>query len=145
MPTITKSTGLQADIAGAVDGLCAAIIARLDAATGPAEFRFYTGTMPATPDTAVGAQVLLGTAVCSDPCATHSGGTITFDTIAEDASTDADGTAAWVRVCDGDGNGVIDGDVTNAAGDGFVKLNTTAIVAGGPLRVLSAVLTVGAA
>lgn len=143
MPTITKSTGLLADIADAVNGLCAAIIARLDGGSGLAEFRFYTGTMPATPDTAIGAQVLLGTAVCSDPCASHIGGVITFSTITEDASTDADGTATWARLCDGDGNGVIDGDVTNAAGDGFVKLNTTTIVAGGPLRVLSAVLTVG--
>ena len=143
MPTINKSTGLLADIAIAVDDLCDAIIARLDGGSGPAEFRFYTGTIAATPGTAIGAQVLLGTAVCSDPCATHSGGVITFSTITEDASTDADGTAVWVRLCDSDGNGVIDGDVTNAAGDGFVKLNTTTIVAGGPLRVSSAVLMVG--
>ena len=143
MPTINLSTGLQSDIAAAKDALCAAIIARLDGGAGPAEFRFYTATMAATPDTAIGAQVLLGTAVCSDPCATHTGGVITFAAITEDASTDADGTCTWVRVCDSTGAGVVDGDVTGAAGAGFVKLNTTAIVAGGPLRVLSAVLTVG--
>ena len=143
MPTITLSTGVQAAIATAKDAICADIITRLNAGSGPAEFRFYSGTMRATPNTAIGSQVLLATAVCSDPCATHSGGVITFATITEDASTDADGTATWVALCDSTGAGVIDGDVTNNAGTGFVKLNTTAVVAGGPLRVLSAVLTVG--
>lgn len=143
MPTIHLSTGVQADIASAKDALCAAIIARIDGGAGPGEFRFYTGAIPATPGTAIGAQVRLGTVVCSDPCATHTGGVITFAATTEDSSTDADGTCTWVRVCDSTGAGVIDGDVTNNAGTGFVKLNTTAIVAGGPLRILSAVLTVG--
>ena len=143
MPFIRINAALQATIDTAVDTICADIIARINGGAGPGEFRFYTGTMAATPGTAIGAQVLLGTVVCSDPCATHADGVITFAAFTEDPSTDADGTATWVRVCDSTGAGVIDGDVTNNAGTGFVKLNTTAIVAGGPLRVLSAVLTVG--
>ena len=143
MPIVNLSTGVQADIASAKNALCTALINRIDGGAGPGEFRFYTGTMAATPDTAIGSQVLLGTVVCSDPCATHAGGVITFAATTEDSSTDADGTATWVRVCDSTGAGVIDGDVTGPAGTGFLKLNTTAIVAGGPLRILSAVLTVG--
>lgn len=142
---ITLSAGVQSDIAAAKNTLAAALIARLDGGAGPAQFRFYTGTQAATPDTAIGAQVLLATAVCSDPSATHLDGVITFAAIAEDPSADADGTATWVRVCDSDGNGVLDGDVSNLAGSGFVKLNTTSIAAGGPLRILSAELTISAA
>ena len=143
MPIIHLSTGVQSDIASAKDALCADIIARIDGGAGPGQFRFYTGTMAATPDSAISAQVLLGTVVCSDPCATHIGGVITFEIATEDAITDADGACTWVRVCDSTGAGVVDGDVTDKAGTGFVKLNTTAIVAGGPLRILSATLTVG--
>ena len=143
MPTIHLSVGVQSTIESAKDTVCADIIARIDGGPGPGQFRFYTGPIAETPASAIDAQVLLGTVVCSKPCATHSGGVITFEITTEDASIDADGTPIWVRVCDSTGAGVLDGDVTNTAGTGFVKLNTTDLKAGGPLRILSATLTVG--
>lgn len=36
-------------------------------------------------------------------------------------------------------------DVTNNAGTGAVKMNTTTIVAGGPIRITSASCTIGGA
>lgn len=127
----------------AAAALAAEIIARIDAGSGPATIRLYTGEPPATPAVAISTQTLLGTLSCSEPAAAAEGGTITFAAIAQDAAADASGTAAWARVSDGDGAGVIDVDVTNAAGTGVIKLNTTTIVAGGPIVLSAFVLVIG--
>jgi hypothetical protein len=118
-----------------------AVIAQIDAGTGPATLKFYTGTMPATPETAIGAQVLLGTLTCSDPSATTTAGVITFAAITQDSSADASGTAAWARLADSAGVAVMDFDVTNTAGTGAIKINTTTIVSGGPIAMDSFTIT----
>lgn len=127
----------------AASALADELLAQIDAGAGAATIKFYTGTPPATPAAAITSQTLLGTLTCSAPAATQDAGTITFDTITQDSAADASGTAAWARVCDGDGAGVIDVDVTNAAGDGVIKLNTVTIVAGGPILLTSLVLLMG--
>lgn len=121
------------------------IIDALDAGAGPATLKFYTGTQPAGPDTAVSTQNLLGTLTCSDPSGTKLAGVITFSAITQDSAADASGTAAWARLLDSDGVAVIDLDVTNEAGNGAIKLNTTTIVAGGPILMNSQTITVGGA
>lgn len=120
-----------------------ALIAKLDAGSGPAKFHFYDGTILSTPETAITTQVKLGTLTCSDPSATDTDGTITFGSITQDSGADATGDASWVLIEDGDGTPVAVGNVTNNAGDGFVKLNTTSVVEGGPIQITSAVITVG--
>jgi len=119
-----------------------ALIADIAAGAGNATIAFYTGTPPASPAVAHGS-TLLGTLTCSATPATQSDGTVTFNAITQDSGADASGTAAWARIYDGDGNGVVDLDVSNGAGAGAVKLNTTTIVEGGPIALTSLVIVVG--
>ena len=121
------------------------IIAAFDAGAGPAIAEFYTGTIPTNLGDALGAQVKLGTLTCSDPVATQTAGVITFGTITQDNAADASGDAGWVGLRNGAGTLVALGDVTDLAGNGFAKVNTTAIVAGGPILITSLTITVGGA
>ncbi len=132
-------------IPAALSAMAQALIALLDAEAGPCTIEFYDGTggIPASAATAVTTQVKLGTLTCSDPVATEASGVITFGEITQDSAADASGTAAWVRVKNGAGAAVMDADVTNAAGTGVVKVNTTSFVAGGPIAITSCVITVG--
>ena len=113
-------------------------------ASGAARLRIYTAPMPASPEVAVGAQVLLGTLTMSSPSApnANSSGVLTFSPIAEDPLADASGNAAWARLESGAGVGIMDCDVTVTGGGGAVELDAIAVVAGAPLRVSSAVLEV---
>lgn len=122
------------------NAMAQAILDALDAGSGAAVMEFYDGAMPASLG-AVTTQVLLGTVTFSDPVGTISGGVLTFGTVTQDSAADASGTATWVRLATSAGTAVIDGDVTNNAGSGFVKLNTTTIASGGPIQVNSGSLT----
>lgn len=122
------------------NAMAQAILDALDVGSGPAVLEFYDGAMPANLG-AVTTQVLLGAVTFSDPSGTISGGVLTFGTVTQDSAADASGTASWVRIKASTGTVVIDGDVTNTGGTGFVKMNTTAIVAGGPIQVSSGALT----
>lgn len=103
-----------------------------DAAAGYIEF--YTGTMPAKPETAPGGgNTKLGTCTCSVTSGSVASGVYTFSAITMDSSADATGTAAWARVRDGAGNACFDVDVSVTGGTGTVQMPTTSIVAGGPI------------
>jgi len=114
-------------------------------AAGPCILEFYDGAMAAGPTSAIGSQVKLGTVTCSDPLGTVAAGALTFGAITQDNAADAGGTATWARLRDADGVARGDFDVTNTAGTGAIKLNTVTIVAGGPIRVNSFVITMGGA
>lgn len=125
--------------------LAQALIAAFDRGAGACTLKFYDGAQPAGPGTAVGTQVLLGTVTASDPIATESNGVVTFAVMTQDNAADASGTVTWARLFDGDGVAVADFDVTGTAGTGAIKMNTVTIVAGGPIRVDSFVITIGGA
>lgn len=127
--------------AGARGAMATGLIGQIDNGSGPATLKFYTGTQPAGPGTAVTDQTLLGTLACSDPSATQTNGVITFEAITQDNAADASGTATWARLADSTGAGVADFDVTATAGDGAIKLNTTTIVQGGPIAMTSLTIT----
>lgn len=116
-----------------------------DNQVGPCTLEFYDGSQPTGPATAVGSQVKLGTLTCSDPMGSEATGALTFGAITQDSAADASGTATWCRLKDGAGVARADFDVTNGAGTGVVKLNTTTIVIGGPITVTSFVVTIGGA
>lgn len=133
-------------LSAAVRGAMAnAVISAIDAGSGPAVLKFYTGTMPAGPDTAVSTQTLLGTLTCSDPSATQTGGVITFAAITQDSAADATGTATWARLETSAGTAVCDFDVTDTGGNGSIKLNVVTIVSGGPITMTSLTITMGGA
>lgn len=91
--------------------------------------RVYSGSQPATADTAIGAQVLLAELrfnATSAPAAVA--GLLTFNAIASDTSADATGTAAWFRALKSDGSTVVlDGTVGTSGTDAII--NAVSIVA----------------
>lgn len=118
--------------------------AMLDALTtyagASALLRIYDGTRPATGGTAT---TLLAELVCNATFApAASGGTLTLNAIANDASANATGTATWFRLVKADGTThILDGSVGTSGTD--LVLNTTSIAAGGPVAVSSFVVTGG--
>lgn len=119
------------------------ILTRLQAgsAVAAAYVEFYTGTKPAKPDVAVGAQVKLGTCTCTPSVGSVAARALTFGAITQDSAADATGTATWCRFKNRDNVAIVDGDVTNTSGTGFAKMNTTSIVVDGPILVSSCVIT----
>lgn len=137
MPTKYDTTLRQA--------VAQAIVDALNAAAGVCTIEFYTGAQPATPETAITDQVLLGVVTCSDDVAAAAGGVVTFNPIAQDDQANAGGQATWARLRDGAGVARGDFPVTDNAGAGPVKMNTTTIVAAGPISVESFTIAVGGA
>lgn len=98
--------------------------------------RIYDGSQPAGPGTAVSTQTLLAElALSATAAAAASSGVLTFNSISNDSSANATGTASWYRVTTSGGTGVIDGTVGTSGSD--LNLNTTSIVSGGPVAVSS--------
>ena len=120
-----------------------ALNARINLGAGPGTLKIYSGTQPATGDTALAGNTLLATLTFSDPAApAAASGVLTFAAITEDSSSDAAGTATWARIQDSDGNNVLDGDVGTSGA--LINLNTTTIAAGGPVRITSFTITLPA-
>ena len=127
--------------AAALDA-CDAIVDLLDAGAGAAVLKIYDGTQPANPDVAVGGQTLLAELTCSDPAFGNAadgnpGAVATANSITQDSSANAGGTAAWFRAEDSNGNGVIDGDVTASGGGGDLELDSVSISTGVTVSVSS--------
>lgn len=118
-----------------------AITARMDAGAGAATMKVYTGTIPTNANTAIGAQVLLGTLTFSDPsAAAASAGVWTASAITSDSSADATGTIGWARIADSDGTTIM--DVSAGTGSGVVlAFNTLAVTSGGPIACSAFTIT----
>jgi hypothetical protein len=115
----------------------------LDAGAGNGTIKIYTGTQPASADDGIGGATLLGTLTFSKPSApAASGGVLTFNSITQDDAADATGTATWARMADSTGNTIFDCDVGTSGAT--INLNTTSIVAGGPISITSFTITVPA-
>lgn len=117
----------------------------IDAGTEAGVIDIYTGIMPTLPSTAPSTPTthkLLGTLTFADPCCTTVGtptaGTLTFNAIVQDAAADETGVASWARISSissGIKTTVCDIDVTSTGGGGTMQMNTTNIVAGGPIVI----------
>lgn len=105
--------------------------------------KIYTGSMPATPETAVSSQTLLGTltlnATAFGSASSATPSVATAGSITQDSSADATGTAAWARIATSGGTAVMDVDVGTSATT--IVLNTTSIVSGGPISISSFTLS----
>lgn len=114
--------------------LATVLLNAVDSDAAPGYIEFYTGTIPAKPETAPGGgNTKLGTCTCSVTSGSVASGVYTFSTITMDSSADATGTATWARVRDGAGNACFDVDVSVTGGTGTVQMPMTSIVAGGPI------------
>ena len=114
----------------------------IDAGSGPGTAKIYSGTIPATPETAA-TGTLLAELTLSKPCGAVANKALTFAAVTQDSAANANGVAGYVRLADSDGNAIIDGDVSNTGGTGVLQLNTVNIAAGGPVLINSFVLTLG--
>ena len=119
-----------------------AVSGRIDADANGGTIKIYTGTQPATGDTALSGNTLLATLTWSTTSfAAASSGTATANAVTQDSSADATGTATWARIQDESGDNVFDCDVTATGGGGTIQLNTTSIVSGGPVQITAFTLT----
>lgn len=101
--------------------------------------RIYDGTRPASGGTATTLLAELALSATAAPAA--SGGVLTFNSITQDSSANATGTATWFRMVTSGGTFVIDGSVATSGSD--LNLTTTSITATQPVSVTSCVLTEG--
>lgn len=117
--------------------------ARMDAITSAIStsglLRIYDGSRPASGGTAT--TLLAQLALSATAAAAAASGVLTFNSITQDSSADATGTATWFRITTSGGTFVIDGSVATSGSD--LNLTTTAIVATQPVSVTSAVITEG--
>lgn len=100
----------------------------------------YTGTQPATPESAV-TGTLLGTLTLNATAfGAASGGVITANAITGDTTADATGTAGYFRIWKSDGTtAVLDGTVGTSGAD--LNLNSVAIQAGADIEITSLTIT----
>ncbi|HEU4854394.1 MAG TPA: hypothetical protein VFS89_03800 [Nitrosospira sp.] len=108
------------------------------AAGGSALLRIYSGSRPATGGAAT---TLLAQLTCNATFAPGaSSGVLTLNSITQDSSADATGTATWFRIVKSDGTThIMDGNVGTSGSD--LNLTTTSIVAAQPVSVSSFVIT----
>lgn len=123
----------------------AAIVALPDAGAGAGKIRVYNGAQPATPDTAVGAQVLLVEFTLPDPAygapVDTTPGAVATGAAIPPATAVADGTATWYRILDSDNNPIWDGDAGDLASAASLKLSNTTITTGVEITVVSSTFT----
>lgn len=105
----------------------------------------YSGTQPASPDTAVSSQVLLVTLTCNATFApAASGGVLTLNAIANGTGTAGAGTgttATWYRLTTSGGTAHIDGTVGTSGAD--MNLDNTSIATGQTVSITSFTITNG--
>lgn len=125
------------------NSLANAVATLVDAGAGAGTIKIYTGSNPATADTAVSG-TLLATVTLGDPSfGSASSGVITG---ADPASVNASatGTAGWFRMADSTGATVLDGDVTATGGGGTMTLSSTSLTSGSPVDITSLTVTMPA-
>lgn len=101
--------------------------------------RIYDGAQPASPNTAVGAQVKLLEFTCGSPfAAASSAGVLTANAITANVGL-ANSTAAWFRLCTAGGTAVVDGTVGTGGTDLIIA--STTITVGQNVSVSSLTIT----
>lgn len=108
-------------------------------------WRIYSGSRPANPQTAISGTLLAEGRFSATSAAAASAGVITWSTVA-DAGANATGDATHFRTFRSDGTTVgYDGDVSDSAGSGDLKLaqtGNTTITTNQPVSISSWTFTV---
>ena len=102
----------------------------------------YTGTKPATPDTAITDQVLLATFVLADPAGTATDGVWTGE-LPDPALIMDTGTPTWGRFIDSTDGNVCDADVGATGSGAAIEVENTSFVSGAYASVTSMTITEG--
>jgi hypothetical protein len=125
------------------NALADALTVAIDAGTA-ATIKLYTGTQPATANTALSGNTLLATFTLDDPSfGAASAGVITLAGVPRTTTGVAAGTATFFRCETGTGAAkVLDGDVGTSAAT--LILNTTTISVGVDVSITAGTLTVPA-
>jgi hypothetical protein len=106
--------------------------------------RIYSGSKPAATTDAATGTMLSEMTLPSDWMAAASGGSKAKSGTWSDATANATGTAGYFRILDSTGTTThIQGECTDTAGAGPLKLSTTAIVSGEPVTIVTFTLTEG--
>lgn len=122
--------------AAARNAACNAIVDLLDAGVGSAKINIYSGTQPATADTALSGNTLLATITCSATAfGSASSGVATLAGTPLSTTAVATGTATFFRATTGSDVAVFDGSVGTASAD--LILNTTALTSGNTVQITS--------
>lgn len=117
-----------------------AITTRADAGAGAATIKIYSGSQPATADTAA-TGTLLATFTLSDPSfGAASSGVITLAGTPKTVAASASGTAGYFRLEDSTGVDIMDGSVGTSGAE--LNLNTTTITSGVNVTITSGTITV---
>jgi hypothetical protein len=114
-----------------------AVVAFLDTGAGVARVRIYPGARPlvsAPPDAGFLAELplLKPSGSVMDCILTLAPGSPVLNANS--------GVAAWARVVNGNGETAFDGDVTDTAGAGEIKIQSTVLYEGGETRMVSGTL-----
>lgn len=111
-------TAFDAVFEAAKDDALDAALDLADAGAGPATIEVYTGTQPATPNSAP-TGTLLATFTCADPAwGASAAGVKTLDAAPDLTTTTVDpGTPGWARMLDSNGEEIMDGTVGTTGTD----------------------------
>ena len=113
-----------------------------DGVTLTAMMHFYTGPRPAA-GAAITTEIYIGSCALAEPSATIASGVLTFDTITDDVSADADEDIGWCRIVDSDGTWVMDLGCGLTASGQEIIFNTLTARIGGTIKILSGSFTEG--
>ena len=127
--------------AAAQNAAANAVVTLIDAGAAGGTIKVYTGSKPATPDTAPSGTLLATLTFSATAFSAASSGTATAAAITGDSSADATGTAGWFRVADSNGAAVFDGTVTATGGGGDMTFDSVSFVAGGTVDCTSLTYT----
>lgn len=123
---------------------CDAVVDLLDAGSGAATLKIYSGSQPASANDAASG-TLLTTVTLADPAfGAASTGVATLAGTPLSGTGVAAGTAGWARLADSTGATVLDGSVTATGGGGQVELATTTISVGVTVQITSGTVTMPA-
>jgi hypothetical protein len=115
-----------------------AVVDLVDAGAGAGTLRIYTGSQPATPNTAA-TGTLLATVTLVDPA--FGSAATGVATLADPGAVTgaADGTAGWFRIYDSNSNAVLDGACGTSGAE--LNLNTLTISTGVSFDITGGTIT----
>lgn len=123
------------------NAMATAVNTAIDAGAAAGTLKVYTGSKPASVETAASG-TLLATFTLTDPAGTPASGVLTLDFDPDlSATVAADGTAGWFRIADSDGNGVLDGSVTATGSGGDLTFTSTAWTTGMTVTLTTGTVT----